>query len=175
MKIAKLLNELNEVLNETQIEYVDDVVAVKEGTYEGEAVAEIVLNNLDQFTEDELVSILNNYEYYTHCGANRLFPSMYNAENGPYPVKLAQALSKSKENEDLTDIFNIFYAHHSDLETWNDAAQVWQQSILNNFDEFIANNPYVDTDYEDYVTDMLNDIEKAYPEFVEQVKQKLQK
>ena len=175
MKANKILEDLNAIINETQIEYVDEIQAIKEGTYEGEQLAQIVLDNLDEFSEQELIEILNNRHYYSQCGGSGLFPSRYDESNGAYPVKLASALSKSKENEDLSDIFNIFYRHNADLDTWNDAALVWQQSILSDFNKFLWNNPYVDDEYENYVVDMLNDIEKAYPKFVADFKNKLNK
>ena len=99
MKPNKILEDLNKIINETQIEYVDEIQAIKEGNYEGEELAKIVLDNLDEFSEQELIEILNNRHYYSQCGGSGLFPSKYDELNGAYPVKLASALSKSKENE----------------------------------------------------------------------------
>ena len=74
--LTKLTETFNKFM-ETQIEHVDEVIAVKEGTYEGDNVGEIVLNNLDEFTEEELVRVLENAAYYKHQGGHRLFPSSW--------------------------------------------------------------------------------------------------
>jgi hypothetical protein len=165
------LNKLTETFNkflETQIEYADEVAAIKEGTYEGDMVGEIVLNNLDEFTEDELVRVLENYDYYNNQGGHILFPSNYEVARGPYPVKLAEALAKSKEAETLTDLFNIFYRHRADLKTWGEAAEVWQVDILENqkaTQKLLDEAGISDEEDEHYVYDMIDTIGEAFPLF----------
>ena len=176
MDVKRINEEIENLLNETQIEYVDEVAAIKEGVYEGDKIAEVVLSNIDEFNENELIEILENYHYYMICGGHALFPSGWRSEFGPYPAKLAYALSKSRENEDITDIFNIFYRSHGDLETWNDAALVWQEQILDNFDKFKNSVSNVEEEgYDNYLEDMLVDIEEAYPKFVEIVRDRMNK
>jgi hypothetical protein len=175
-RLTKLTETFNKFL-ETQIEYVDEVAAIKEGTYEGDIVGEIVLNNLDEFTEDELVRVLENYKYYMNQGGHILFPSSYEKARGAYPAKLASALIKSKENESITDIYNIFYREHGDLETWGEAAEMWQRDVLQNFDKTIEVFSWVmdDAEYDYYIGSVISEIEKGYPLFAKAVKTKLDK
>lgn len=172
--LTKLTETFNKFM-ETQIEYVDEVIAVKEGTYEGDKVGEIVLNNLDDFTEDELVRVLENYKYYINQGGHILFPSSW--QGGVYPAKLASALVKSKENESITDVYNIFYREHGDLETWGEAAEIWQRDVLQNFDKTVEFLSWVndDSEYDYYIGSLISEIEKGYPLFAKAVKTKLDK
>ena len=174
------LNKLTETFNkflETQIEYVDEVAAIKEGTYEGDIVGEIVLNSLDEFTEDELVRVLENYQYYTNQGGHILFPSSYEPARGAYPAKLASALAKSKENESITDIYNIFYRSHGDLETWGEAAEIWKKDVLQNFDKALDLFSWVreDGEAQDYIDSITSEIAAGYPLFAKAFKTKMEK
>lgn len=171
-KLSKLNEEVNKFLNETQIEYVDDVIAVKEGSYEGEELDKIVLQNLDEFSEMELIEVLQNYQYYNHNGGNGLFPSGYNSENGPYPAKLASALSKSTESEDITDIYNIFYRENGDLETWGEAAEVWQNNLLNS-EKSLAVVQDVANEDDEYIKEVIYTIGETYPKFAKELLVKL--
>ena len=173
-RLTKLTETFNKFM-ETQIEHVDEVIAVKEGTYEGDNVGEIVLNNLDEFTEEELVRVLENANYYKHQGGHILFPSSW--QGGVYPAKLASALAKSKENESITDIYNIFYRSHGDLKTWGEAAEMWQRDVLQNFDKTLEVFSWVmdDTEYDYYIGSVISEIEKGYPLFAKAVKTKLDK
>ena len=177
MLIRKLNEELCKVLSETQIEHVDEVEAIKQGTYEGDRVGEIVLNNIDEFNVDELIAVLENFDYYRHQGGHILFPSSYDAAKGPYPAKLAEALAKSKENETITDIYNIFYRSHGDLQTWGEAAEMWQRDVLQNFDKTLDVFSWVsdDSEYDYYIDSLISEIEKGYPLFAKAVKTKLDK
>ena len=152
-----------------------DRCRIFESTYEGDKVGEIVLNNLDDFTEDELVRVLENYKYYINQGGHILFPSSW--QGGVYPAKLASALVKSKENESITDVYNIFYREHGDLETWGEAAEIWQRDVLQNFDKTVEFLSWVndDSEYDYYIGSLISEIEKGYPLFAKAVKTKLDK
>lgn len=174
----KQITETFEKFVETQIEYVDEVVAIKEGTYEGGHVDKLVLANLDDFSEDELIRVLENYDYYNHQDGGKLFPSGWIVEYGPYPAKLASALAKSKENESITDVYNIFYRNHGDLETWGEAGEVWKKDCLENFDKVEKTFEWAALSGEeaaDYINDIANGIAVGYPDFAEAIKNKLLK
>ena len=76
----------------------------------------------------------------------------------------------TEDNESLTDLFNIFYAHRQISEK---AAHVFMKDVIDDPTganrQLIANSEDFDADY---VTDMLDDIAAKYPQFVEDAKKK---
>ena len=183
MDIKKLNEEFN-IIVETQIEYVDPIIAIKEGSYDGDDIGDIVLDNLDEFSVDELVNILNNYNWYCHSGVDKLFPSgfLYNDIQGEYPVKLAEAVAKCNDKEVITEIYNIFYRCHGDLTTWGNASKVWQKAMLEdteNLDMLIGacdDNEYykeIMSELIDNMTDFAYELEEKLrernPEFIEEM------
>lgn len=135
MNIKNLNEQLGKII-ETQIEGGDELQQVLDGTWteeEGNNLADVVIPRINELSEEQLIQILNNaykLDYF-----NSLFPSGYDADKfGPYPVKLAQALSKSEDSENLTDIYNVYYANR-DEDTFRDAMEVWKDRIMSGEDE----------------------------------------
>lgn len=135
MDIKNLNEQLGKII-ETQIEGGDELQEILDGTWteeEGNNLADVVIPRINELSEEQLIQILNNaykLDYF-----NSLFPSGYDADKfGPYPVKLAQALSKSEDSENLTDIYNVYYANR-DEDTFRDAMEVWKDRIMSGEDE----------------------------------------
>lgn len=135
MDIKNLNEQLGKII-ETQIEGGDELQQVLDGTWteeEGNTLPDVIVPRLDELTEEQLIQILNNA--YKLDMSNGLFPSGWNSDKfGPYPVKLAQALSKSEDSENLTDIYNVYYANR-DEDTFRDAMEVWKDRIMSGEDE----------------------------------------
>lgn len=135
MDIKNLNEQLGKII-ETQIEGGDELQQVLDGTWteeEGNTLPDVIVPRLDELTEEQLIQILNNA--YKLDMSNGLFPSGWNSYKfGPYPVKLAQALSKSEDSENLTDIYNVYYANR-DEDTFRDAMEVWKDRIMSGEDE----------------------------------------
>lgn len=135
MDIKNLNEQLGKII-ETQIEGGDELQQVLDGTWteeEGNTLPDVIVPRLDELTEEQLIQILNNA--YKLDMYNGLFPSGWNSDKfGPYPVKLAQALSKSEDSENLTDIYNVYYANR-DEDTFRDAMEVWKDRIMSGEDE----------------------------------------
>ena len=135
MDIKNLNEQLGKII-ETQIEGGDELQQVLDGTWteeEGNTLPDVIVPRLDELTEEQLIQILNNA--YKLDMSNGLFPSGWNSDKfGPYPVKLAQALSKSEDSENLTDIYNVYYANR-DEDIFKDAIEVWKDRIMSGEDE----------------------------------------
>ena len=140
---------------------------------EDSSLAEVVCPNLKELSVEELIKIpgigLVKAEFKNMD--NSLYPSEWPADKfGPYPAKLAEALVLTEDNESLTDLFNIFYAHRQISEK---AAHVFMKDVIDDptgaNKQLIANSKDFDADY---VTDMLDDIAAKYPQFVEDAKKK---
>lgn len=180
MSDIKSINEaFKKVLKETQIEE-DAIEMIKAGTYEGEDIDKIVLENIDEFSVEDLTKIIENYDWYSHNGVAKLFPSGFHYAEfrgekpiEKYPAKLAEAIANSKESENITDLFNIFYRQHNDLNTWGDAAQIWMKKVLEEPNSELFDNLGLGDDDIDYVADMLDTIGEYYPKFIMQVLRKL--
>ena len=168
MNIKKINEELDKLL-ETQVEGGNPIIAIKDGSYEGDNIGEVVLNNLEEFTEDDIVNIMNNYQYYNNQGGHILFPSAWNYYHAGevYPVKLAKALLKSQENEleGLSDLYNIFYRAHGDLDKFGEAAEVWEDNVKANIKGAVQELRSIDDDGS-FAEDIFNELEYNYPELV---------
>lgn len=141
---------------------------IKESKYEGPVgVDEIICNNLDKFSHEELVRIINTGSNMP--GFNKLFPSgwHYSKKTEKYPVELAKAISVSSQEENITDIRNIFYKRKN-KELFEDAAKVWQEEILKNVPAYERSYVYNLDDVKEmkYIYD---DIAQIYPEFIEKL------
>ena len=137
---------------------------------EDSSLAEVVYPNLKELSVEELKAIMEHHREFKNMD-NSLYPSEWPADKfGPYPAKLAEALVLTKDNESLTDLFNIFYAHRQISEK---AAHVFMKDVIDDptgaNKQLIANSKDFDADY---VTDMLDDIASKYPQFVEDAKKK---
>lgn len=134
------------------------------------SLAELVAPNLKELSVEELKQIMEHKRDFANMD-NSLYPSGWPADLfGPYPAKLAEALVLTEDNESLTDLFNIFYAHRQISEK---AAHVFMKDVIDDptgaNKQLIANSKDFDADY---VTDMLDDIAAKYPQFVEDAKKK---
>ncbi len=183
MSIKKLLEDLKPFI-EDQIEQDDDLVileALKTCDYDNELLQDViqsagdlasVINNyLEDLTIEDIVRIMENHTKFTNKKDNSLYPSQWPSESlGAYPAKLAEALVKTGDSESLTDIFNMFYA---DKDLSEEAVDVFMKDVLDDPKKVTQNmiNEYQGYD-EDYIPDMLNEIARNYPQFVEQVKQR---
>ena len=146
---------------------------ILQGTYNGKELDQIVLENLDKFSIDQLVEILENYDYYNNCRGWALYPSGWHRSGNeePYPEKLAQALCQSRENEceGLSDLFNIYYRDHGDMYTWGEAADIWVENAMNNIDSAISDLYDIDDDGE-FVKDLIDFLNDSYPRLVNELK-----
>lgn len=180
MDFRKMDNTIKMALGEDIIEGGDPIIAIKDGSYEGEDIAEIVLENLDEFSVQDLVTILDNYDWYSHNGVYKLFPSgfywMNRRDESPvsvYPAKLAEAVAKCKNKEVITDIYNIFYRCRGDLNTWGEAEKVWENEMFSdtaNFDTFLDACDMGDSEYYNQV---MGDLYDNIPEFAHKLEEEL--
>lgn len=191
MDIKKLNEHLSKFM-ETQIEGGDELQQVLDGTWteeEGNNLADVVIPNINELSEEQLIQILNNA--YKLDSSNSLFPSGYDADKfGPYPVKLAQALCKFNDNENLTDIYNVYYANRN-VGDFADAMKVWKDYIMSGQDKDLdfmlapIGNVEDDAtqdvlmfselydDHKDLVRFLLNYLKEKNPELSEQIVQKM--
>ena len=108
---------------------------IKNGTYSGKDIDKIVLTNIDEFSVEDLIKILDNTKWWKQGYTGKLFPSYYHNNTyrstefpgGVYPAKLAEALAKFKDAECLGDLFNIFYNHQEYRVAWREAKNIWSQ------------------------------------------------
>lgn len=180
LSIKKLIKALKP-FTEDQIEQDGDVVILyalktcngdepllQDALSEEGDLAHVIYPYLDELTVDELVKIMENHLKIKDLD-HTLYPSQWPSEDlGAYPAKLAEALVKTSDNESITDLFNIFYAHR-DLS--NEAVDVFMKDVLE--DPKAVTQGMIDRSQEwdpEYVPDMLNEIAKKYPQFVEQAK-----
>ena len=138
---------------------------------EDSSLAEVVYPNLKELSVEELKAIMEHHREFTGPYDNSLYPSEWPADKfGPYPVKLAKALVLTDDNESITDVYNIFYSNRQVDEA---AASVFMQDALKDpkgvTKEIIVNTQEYDPDL---VTEMLEEIAKKYPQFVEEIKTK---
>ena len=174
------LKQLNRILKKTlredssQANLIEDI---KNGTSQEKNIGDIVLENLDEVSVDDLVNILENYKWYSNNGVHKLFPSgfywMKRRDESPvsaYPAKLAEAVAKSAESETISDIYNIFYRCHGDLQTWGEAEKVWEEQMMNP-------NAMIDflsmCDDEAYYNDIMSTLYDEIPEFAKRLEKKL--
>ena len=146
----------------------DDPALQKE--LEDSSLAEVVYPNLKELSVQELKAIMEHHTEFKNMD-NSLYPSEWPADKfGPYPVKLAKALILTDDNESITDVYNIFYSNRQVDEA---AASVFMQDALKDpkgvTKEVIVNSQEYDPDL---VTEMLEEIAKKYPQFVEEIKAK---
>ena len=85
MDIKKLNEELDKLLE-------DPISAIKNGGYTGDDIDSIVLANLNKFSVEDIVKIMQNKKYF-YQGAGDLFPFSSGWKEGKkhYPDKLAAA------------------------------------------------------------------------------------
>lgn len=178
MNIKNLNEQLGKII-ETQIEGGDELQQVLDGTWteeEGNTLPDVIVPRLDELTEEQLIQILNNA--YKLDMSNGLFPSGWNSDKfGPYPVKLAQALSKSEDSENLTDIYNVYYANR-DEDTFRDAMEVWKDRIMSGEDEKLDHMLQAIGDEEDdavYDAHILLKLSKDHGDLVEFLIEHLEK
>lgn len=144
------------------------------GTYEGDMADAVVLENLEEIEMDDLIRILEDYTLYRQ-GIHRLYPSYWRRNiQQPYPVKLAQAIASSTENESLSDVYNIFYCH-ANVADFKDAMKVWQDDILNNWyvtSDLIGN--MTDGGDVSQLADLFSVLQQNCPKFAHQFLNKLE-
>lgn len=192
MNIKKLNEHLSKFI-ETQIEGGDELQEILDGTWteeEGNNLADVVIPRINELSEEQLIQILNNA--YKLDSSNSLFPSGYDADKfGPYPVRLAQALCKFNDNENLTDIYNVYY-NNRNVGDFADAMKVWKDYIMSGQDknlDFML-NPLDDVkedaiqdalmfdelcvDHEDLVKFLLNYLKENNPKLLKQIEQKME-
>lgn len=157
VQVAKQDKELDTIIKE-----------IKESKYQGPVgVDEIICNNLDKFSHQELVRIINTG--YNMPGFNKLFPSgwHYSRKTDKYPVELAKAISVSSQEENITDIRNIFYRRQN-KELFEDAAKVWKEAILKDVTGY--ENSYVRSlDDPQEMKIIYDEIAQEYPEFIKEL------
>lgn len=156
----------------------DDIAKIKAGNYTGKDLPNIVLENIDKFTVNDLVEILDNYNYYNKCNGYRLYPSGFHYwdEEAPvavYPAKLAEALLKCSASEKVCDLYNIFYRCHGDLYTWGKAAEVWREELEKN--PISREFDYVDDsdDMYGYFNNVLKRYEAKWPKYINTIRHAL--
>ena len=135
-----------------------------------EELVDFVQTHLEELSVEDLTNLLEDYQIKFNFG-NVLFPSNWNY--GPYPVKLAEALSKSQDNEDITDIYNVYYQNKNEAD-WKDAIKVLQDSILSDLDAYYRDMELLldlDGDMQ-YVVELYDEIQDHYPEFVNKLLEK---
>lgn len=193
MDFKKLREELKQFI-ETQVEGEDELQEVLTGTWTGESgntLADVIIPRIEELSVEQLINILNN-AYELEGKKHSLFPSVFNVDKfGIYPAKLALALSRSKESETLTDIYNVYYANR-DEDAFKDAIQVWKDYIMSgqdkNLDFMLAPIGNVEDDatqdvlmfaelydvHRDLVRFLLNYLKEKNPELSEQIVQKME-
>lgn len=173
IKVA-LGEDVDYIEPDNNLEHINIVQDIKNGTYEGEELDRVVLENFDEFSVEDLAKILDNYKYYTQCGGNGLLPSgwIWSHENETYPKKLAEAICISEQAEcaGLSDLFNIFYRQHGNMDIWGEAADVWADNVLQNMDAVQRDLKQIDEDGS-YTQDVIDELEDKYPALVDQLKE----
>lgn len=168
MDIKKLNEELCKFIeDESESTDVEEIITkIKNCEYDGEEnIADIILNNIDRFNYHELTQIIDKGRQMT--GYKELFPSAwnYNRKDEVYPIKLAKALSKSIEKENIRDIYNVFYKQRNH-NSFKEAIEVWMDSILDNIGAYEREYLYDAMDYPTDVKQIYDTIEKEYPDFI---------
>lgn len=150
----KQLIERLRKLTETQIEGGDELQEVLDGTWteeNGNTLADVVIPNIDKLSEAQLVDILNNA--WKMDRRNTLYPSGFDTDKfDKYPAKLAIALSKTEEAENLTDIYNVYYAGRDEY-TFKEAIDAWKQEIYKDPQSVYAQLKAVGDDEDDAMVD----------------------
>ena len=150
----KQLIERLRKLTETQIEGGNELQEVLDGTWteeNGNTLADVVIPNIDKLSEAQLVDILNNA--YNMDKGNTLYPSAFDTDKfDKYPAKLAIALSKTREAENLTDIYNVYYAGRDEY-TFKEAIDAWKQEIYKDPQSVYAQLKAVGNDEDDAMAD----------------------
>lgn len=176
--VERLIEFYDEISEDSVIPAYDDEVkedqpskkelvikALKDGDFDSseldeiDNLAEYVVPELDKFSKQELVRILEKGDKH-----NSLFPSGWNAEKfGPYPKALAEALVESRDRESITDLYNIFYA---DRQISKDAIEVLKKDALK-FDNntLIVLSNILDADS---INPILDAFSEAWPNFFNQ-------
>lgn len=158
-----------EKVTDSANDYVDEFRALIDNhEYNGDkTIAEILLPRIDDVTVEQIKSIMDDYSLVGQ--EQSIFPSNWNPDLGPYPVKFAEALSKSTSAENDTDIFNVFYCNRDEA-LFEDAIQVWKGAVLKDVSEHNCNTlNLMDSCGEEYVADVYSEIQEHYPDFVELV------
>lgn len=158
----KQLNEEFSKFTETQIEGdltpQAQVQAIFDGDDEDTYLAEVIVPNLDEFTDAELLGIFNKISE-TGDGDYSIYPSQWDSEAyGEYPAKLALALSKSNDAENLSEIYNMYYAGH-DLS--DEAADIFRKACKKNPEETYSQFAVMDD--EEIMVDFLNELGDEEP------------
>lgn len=171
MDFKKLREELAQFI-ETQVEGGDELQEILDGTWTGESgntLADVIIPRIGELSVEQLINILNNSSELEQ--ENSLFPSGFNAAKfGVYPAKLADALSQSKVQETLTDLYNIYYARRSE-DVYKEAIPVWKNAIMtytnNTLDVLTpAGDTYEDAYYDSQIFDVLSKKHKDLYDFL---------
>ena len=97
------------------------------GTYKcerPETLADHIVPHLSQYTDEELVSILDHGASRMEGYSNSLYPSGWDAQRfGSYPRRLMQALIASSEEDSAADLYNIYYKKRTFLNGCKDLLQ----------------------------------------------------
>lgn len=171
-------NDSIEMVTDSANDYVDEFIALRDNhEYDadgGKTIAEIIVPRIDEITVEQIKSIM---EDYTLVGQEQsIFPSNWDTDLGAYPVKFAEALSKSKEAENESDIFNVFYCHR-DLDLFKDAIEVWKDATIKDIEQHkcgtldLAAREGMDS----FIYDVFEEIQKHYPEFIDKVSEEAKK
>lgn len=171
MDFKQLREELKQFI-ETQVEGDDELQEVLTGTWTGEkgnTLADVVIPRIDELTIEQLTDIFNN-SYELDGKVHSLFPSGFDVDKfGTYPAKLASALARSKESENLTDIYNVYYANR-DEDAFKDAMVVWEDYIMSGQDNKLSNILQAIEDNEsdaDYDAQMFFELRRDHAHLVE--------
>ena len=165
-----------EMVTDSANNYVDEFIALRDNhEYEGDkTMAEIIVPRIDEITVEQIKSIMDDYSLVGEDQS--IFPSDWDTDLGAYPVKFAEALSKSKDAENETDIFNVFYCRRNPA-AFKDAIEVWKKATIEDIQQHKCNTLDLAAreGIDSFIYDVFGELQKHYPEFVDEVSKEAKK
>lgn len=165
-----------ETVTDSANNYVDEFIALRDNhQHNGDkTMAEIIIPRIDEITVEQIKSIMEDYSLVGQDQS--IFPSDWDTDLGAYPVKFAEALSKSKDAENETDIFNVFYCRRN-LDAFKDAIEVWKKATIEDIQQHKCNTLDLAAreGIDSFIYDVFGELQKHYPEFVDKVSKEAKK
>ena len=165
-----------ETVTDSANNYVDEFIALRDNhQHNGDkTMAEIIVPRIDEITVEQIKSIMEDYSLVGQDQS--IFPSNWDTDLGAYPVKFAEALSKSKDAENETDIFNVFYCRRNPA-VFKDAIEVWKKATIEDIQQHKCNTLDLAAreGIDSFIYDVFGELQKHYPEFVDKVSKEAKK